>query len=265
MQLSDTDQRLISSYDRMFSHLGASLTGLPGDEGLANLGYHDATSTSLASACANLVQRLVARLARDTAGPWLDVGCGTGGTTALIAHHCPDEALHAINMSASQVELCRARVPNVCFEVMRAEALDHPDGQFGVVTSVEAAMHFRGRREFLREAVRVLRPGGRLAVADMLFHTQPEAFPAVLSDQELYADLDAYRRLWHACGLVDVHLEDVTGPVVRGFVEHARKACLRALVRGQIESSNFAQRLRMIERIEQLPVSAYVLGWARKP
>ncbi|OGB02939.1 MAG: hypothetical protein A3G29_03480 [Burkholderiales bacterium RIFCSPLOWO2_12_FULL_64_99] len=264
MQLNQIDRRLVTSYDRMFSHHDASLTGLQGDEGLANLGYHDPSTTSLAGACANLVCRMISRL-DGTTGPLLDVGCGVGGTTALIADHFPDVPVHAINISASQIDLCRQREPRVSFEVMRAEALSYSDAQFNIVTSVEAAMHFRGRREFLQEAFRVLRPGGRLAVADMLFHSQPVAFPAVLSEQELYSDIAPYHRLWADCGLVDIQIEDVTAPVVRGFVERARAACLTALLLKQIKPSHFANRLRMIELIEQLPVSAYVIAWARKP
>jgi 2-polyprenyl-3-methyl-5-hydroxy-6-metoxy-1,4-benzoquinol methylase len=263
MHLTEKDFRLVSSYDRMFSNHEASLTGLQGDEGLANLGYFEASTQDLAGACANLVRRLVAPLT-GKAGPLLDVGCGVGGTTALIADHFPDAPIHAVNISKSQIDICRQREPRVSFEVMRAEALAYSNDQFEIVTSVEAATHFKGRREFLQEAVRVLRPGGQLAVADMLFHTQPKAFRAVLSDQELYPDIESYRRLWAACGLVDIRVEDVTGPVVRGFSTHARAACLRALVRQQIEPSHFASRLRMIERIEQLPVSVYVLAWARK-
>jgi MPBQ/MSBQ methyltransferase len=263
MQLTQTDRRLVSSYDRMLNHHEASLTGLQGDEGLANLGYHEQSTQNLAEACANLVRRLVTPL-DGTTGPLLDVGCGVGGTTALIVDHFPDNPIHAINISKSQIDLCRQREPRVSFEVMRAEALTYSNDQFSIVTSVEAAMHFRGRREFLKEAVRVLRPGGRLAVADMLFHTQPLAFPAILSDQELYRDIESYRRLWTDCGLEDVQIEDVTAPVVRGFVERARAACLMALVLKRIEPSYFANRLRMIELIEQLPVSAYVIAWARK-
>lgn len=263
MELTQTDRKLVSSYDRMFNHHEASLTGLQGDEGLANLGFHDPATKSLAKACAKLVHQLVTPLAGAT-GPLLDVGCGVGGTTALIADHFQDVPVHAINISTSQIDLCRQRAPGVSFEVMRAEALTYSDEQFGIVTSVEAAMHFKGRREFLKEAVRVLRPGGRLAVADMLFHSQPRAFPAVLSDQELYRDISQYHRLWADCGLEDIQIEDVTVPVVSGFVAYARAACLSALMLKQIEPSFFTNRLRMIEHIEQLPVSAYVLAWARK-
>lgn len=263
MHLTNADRRLVSSYDRMFSHYDSSLTGLEGDEGLANLGYHDLSTKDLAEACASLVSKLVAPFIGQS-GSLLDVGCGVGGTTALIADHFPNTKIHAINISKSQIDICSQREPRVSFEVMRAESLNYLDGQFGIVTSVEAAMHFRGRREFLREAVRVLRPGGKIAVADMLFHTQPVAFSSVLSDQELYPDIASYRQLWADCGLHDIQIEDVTSSVVGGFVKYARAAGLRALVRQKIGHSDFAQRLRMIECIEQLPVSAYVFAWASK-
>ena len=261
--LTEYQATLTGSYDRFFGN-GGLYVGDRGDAGYANLGVFLAGTTDFATACDNMMAQVVGKLSRRE-GPLLDVGCGLGGTSAYLARHFPPSAVYGINVSDYQIAQCRARVPEAHFEVMPAERMRFPDGTFDAVVSVEAAMHFKGRRDFLREAWRVLKPGGEIVVADMVFNDEPRAFRKVLAGQELYADLAAYGALWQECGFSDVQMEDITQASLRAFVAHFKSKALGELLGNKIDAAAFNRLLAFVSDIETLPVLAYVIASARKP
>ena len=103
----------------------------------------------------------------------LDVGCGIGGSARILARDYGFEVL-GISISPGQIararELTPADLPGCRFAVMDALALELPDGGpeggFDAVWSVEAGPHMPDKQRYADEMLRVLRPGGCLAVAD---------------------------------------------------------------------------------------------------
>jgi|694.fasta_scaffold03398_14 MPBQ/MSBQ methyltransferase len=104
----------------------------------------------------------------------LDVGCGIGGSARILARHYGFEVL-AISISPAQIDRARELTPtdlqeHCRFAVMDALSLDLPDGAagqgFDAVWSVEAGPHMADKQRYADELLRVLRPGGRLVVAD---------------------------------------------------------------------------------------------------
>ncbi len=100
----------------------------------------------------------------------LDVGCGIGGSARILARDYGLDVL-AISISPAQIARARALTPaslaaHCRFAVMDALALDLPEGSFDAVWSVEASPHMPDKQRYADELLRVLRPGGRLAIAD---------------------------------------------------------------------------------------------------
>lgn len=99
----------------------------------------------------------------------LDVGCGIGGSARILAR---DYGLEVLGVSISPVQIARARaltpasLAHCRFAVMDALDLDLADGSFDAVWSVEACPHMPDKQRYADELLRVLRPGGLLAVAD---------------------------------------------------------------------------------------------------
>ena len=98
----------------------------------------------------------------------LDVGCGIGGSARILAR---DYGLDVLGISISPGQIARARALTPAglscrFAVMDALALELPDGGFDAVWSVEAGPHMPDKQRYADELLRVLRPGGLLAVAD---------------------------------------------------------------------------------------------------
>jgi len=103
----------------------------------------------------------------------LDVGCGIGGSARILARDYGFEVL-AISISPGQIQRARdltsTDLGHCRFAVMDALALDLPNGSategFDGVWSVEAGPHMPDKQRYADELLRVLRPGGLLAVAD---------------------------------------------------------------------------------------------------
>jgi SAM-dependent methyltransferase len=93
----------------------------------------------------------------------LDVGCGTGQSRQVYAAHC--SLFVGADLSLGAVRVAQARHGG-CW--LQADAMRLPlgDASFDVVAFSSVLHHIPDRRAALREALRVLRPGGRVFAFD---------------------------------------------------------------------------------------------------
>lgn len=96
----------------------------------------------------------------------LDVACGTGVLAAAAARRVGhDGMVTGIDPGDDMIAVARHKHPGIDWQSGRAESLPFPDGSFDAVVSQFGFMFFEDQSGALREMWRVLRPGGRLAVA----------------------------------------------------------------------------------------------------
>jgi demethylmenaquinone methyltransferase/2-methoxy-6-polyprenyl-1,4-benzoquinol methylase len=111
----------------------------------------------------SLQRRLLRRIVIAPGDRTLDVGCGTGQTTALVA----ERARETVGVDHSNEQLARASRKDIDADLLRADAthLPFPGDNFDTVVSVGAILYFPDPVAALAELRRVTRPGGRALVA----------------------------------------------------------------------------------------------------
>jgi ArsR family transcriptional regulator len=104
-----------------------------------------------------------------------DLGCGTGQLTALVAPHV--RRVIAVDSSADMLQAARRRLEdcrNVDVRLGALEALPIDNAQLDIALAALVLHHLPDPAIALTEAARVLRPGGRILVIDMLPHDRTE-------------------------------------------------------------------------------------------
>lgn len=160
----------------------------------------------------------------------LDIGCGTGNPTLRLAL-AKDVSVVGITISRLQVERAQARAAEFGladraeFRLADAMNMPFPDASFDLAWALESMLHMPDRGQVLAEAARVLRPGGRLAIADVVERgpVSPEGKVVLDHIRTTYkigslATAEEYREQLAANGFIDVEITDITDKVNRTWI-----------------------------------------------
>lgn len=175
----------------------------------------------------------------------LEVGCGSGaGAYALQVDF--GVVVHGIDIAASQF----APGLGVTLTCAPASAIPYPDARFDALCSVEALQHFPDVPAFVREAARVLRPGGRFCAAtffpspDASVHSLAELLQSHRTGLDAVTTVEGLSSELVAAGFVDVQsfsigehvwqqLDDWI--VANGYRHHWGRNFLRAYELGMLD------------------------------
>lgn len=269
-----------------------------------NLGYWNDHSETLDQAATNMATRLADAADVRPGCDVLDVGCGLGASTFLLRDRLdggtggPGGRLVGLDITARHVDLATARRLGDRPEFIVGSATDMPfeDESFDRILALECAFHFPDRRQFFAEALRVLRPGGMLGMADVVVTPGPvqvrrwvnnvvprwardrlDRFESVVlkTPSANLVTLTEYLDQLRGAGFVTCGAEDVSERVFPYFREYwrtsnDRAAQERALRSGGLDGAQahaYASAWRRQMRIFMLswPISRYVIVIARRP
>ncbi|MGI8761678.1 MAG: SAM-dependent methyltransferase [Jatrophihabitantaceae bacterium] len=218
--MTDTEYAAAPHYDRV-TPAWRLLLGEELHYGLFRTGEED-----LAEATAQLTARMAHAARLDAGLAVLDVGCGTGAPACAIAR---DHAVRVVGVTTSQVGVdaatARASAAGLADRVRFAIADGMDNGfaaeSFDRVWVLESSHLMPERDRLVAECARVLRPGGRIALCDIVrrrdlslleIRSQLREFQLLrrVFGQARMETLEAYRELLSAAGLVVDEMEELT-------------------------------------------------------
>jgi SAM-dependent methyltransferase len=175
---------------------------------------------------------LSARLEVDSQTRLLDVGCGIGGTSRFFASTTGCQVT-GIDLSPTYVEVARTLTEwtglghRVGFEAGSALGLPFEEDSFDRAVQLHVGMNIADKAALFAEIARVLRPGGRLGVYDVVRQGEGEiVFPVPWASdrsQSFVADAEEYRSALEGAGF-EVSVRDRRQFALEFFETQARRA-----------------------------------------
>lgn len=164
---------------------------------------------------------------------WVDVGCGNGAFTEMLAQRCDPVSVHGIDPSPGQLAFARTRTAAGAaqFTLGDSMALPYADDAFDAAVMALVIFFVPDPAQGVAEMARVVAPGGSVSAYawDILgggfpfaalqeemaaLGSQPVWPPSVAASRQ-----DAMRELWAGAGLVQVETREIT--VQRTFTDFA--------------------------------------------
>ncbi|MFN7280207.1 MAG: class I SAM-dependent methyltransferase [bacterium] len=200
-----------------------------------NFGYWQNAYT-YDDACEALATKLGEYLELDATDGLLDVGFGFGEQDILWKKKFNVSSIKGINITPLHVEVAKMRVAmhglqdSVDLQLGDATRIPYKDESFTKVSALECAFHFDTRRDFLKEAYRVLKPGGKLGLTD--------CFPGKERNRDFYywfvlkamsipygnmVDEHTYIKELEEIGFKNVQINRITDKVFTGMASYFKK------------------------------------------
>lgn len=271
--LSEHTQGIVKYYTRRHDQR----RDLFGDQPFANYGYWTRPGLSMAQASEAMATLVASAAGMAPGDAVLDVGCGYGACAVVYAERFAPASIIGIDVTDTRIEHGRQYAAKCGFEKVidlrlgDATNMAFDAGSFDKLLAVECAFHFDTRRDFFREAARVLKPGGVMALTDLIPKHGVDLKAYVQEENTLAVDIDMYTRAnaydeevyagyLRESGFGDIRIESMTAWTLAKFVPELHRYADKQTDEQREKIHRHADKLqRLIDLGED-----YVLVVARK-
>lgn len=232
-------------------------------------GVFESGDEALPVATAALTKRMLGGAKLEAGLQVLDVGCGNGSQACQLG---AEQKVSVVGITTSQVgiDLGRERsaaaglADSVTFELRDGTDNGFPDGSFDRAWVLESSHLMRERDKLVEECARVLRPGGRVVLCDIIrkrdipfleLRERREEFGvlrAAFGDAHMQP-LDLYASLMTAAGLTVDYEEDLSDLTLPTFDRwRANGVAHEAEVVGSLGAEGYSEFMRSCDILESL-------------
>ena len=211
---------------RTYYHLLEPLFHLMSDNNMfLNLGYdnlNESPINSIVDTQKRMVDVVTSKFNKD--GTWLDVGSGTGAPACYLAEKYNGINIEGINIVKPQIEKANDLAKKndfeskVKFNYGDAQEIPYEDNYFENIYAIESAFHFEEKIRFANESTRVLKPAGKISIADIVIRPKylklrdwykVSIAKHGLATKEFYNN-DKWTALLKNSGFTDIKVVDIT-------------------------------------------------------
>jgi ubiquinone/menaquinone biosynthesis C-methylase UbiE len=203
----------------------------------------------------------------------IEIGCGTGNYVRALAHRhrC---AAHGLDPSTGMLTRAHAHADTVGWVQGRAEQICFAGGKFDLVFSVDVIHHVLDKALYYGQALRLLRPGGRVCTVtdseeiircrEVLSGYFPETVEVELARYPRIVHLEAWMT---AAGLVETDVVVVEEPYEVTSAQPFRDKAYSSLhlISHEAWRAGVERLERDLVRGPIRGVSRYACVWGRKP
>lgn len=188
-------------------------------------GYWDHSTKSLHEALMNINKVMSDKVQINPNDHVLDAGCGLGGSSLWLAGNigCRVTGITLSNKQKEKAERSATQMrlnDRVDFKQEDFTDTHFTDGSFDVIWAIESVCHAEDKFKFLTEAYRLLKPGGRLIVADFFSKSDLTGKDKDLMDKMAYgwaisafATMENFKDQTTKAGFTNIITEDASKPI----------------------------------------------------
>ncbi|MBU0570198.1 methyltransferase domain-containing protein, partial [Patescibacteria group bacterium] len=193
-----------------------------------NYGYWDETVKNRDEALLKLNSVIADKLKITKKDFVLDAGCGLGATSFWLAKNIGCR-VEGVSIAPNQIKIAQELAnknglqTKIKFKTLDYTNTSYPNNHFDVVIAIETICHLEDKNDFYREMYRILKPSGRLLVAEAVLK-KPKMSQTEKKELRFMLDGWAVPNLWtreqhkrsiQNLGFIDVSLEDYSNNIIK--------------------------------------------------